>query len=90
MDTPPLSRIEIARSRAEAAKTYLAVGAGTVCGLLVLFLRAGGSAATTGTTSSDAAVTSSEVPYDDYSLGGGQIAQPSQSGGFPQAQSGTS
>ena len=97
MDVAPPSRIDVARSRAATAKRALAVGAAGVCGFLVLFLRAGDSGATAGTTVSNDDATSSELPYDDsygdYGdefFGGGSISQSSQSSGFPQARSGTS
>jgi hypothetical protein len=58
-------------------------------GALVLFLRT--DTATPGAaTESDSTVISDDYAYDDGSLGGGAISQPSQATGFPSAQTRTS
>lgn len=83
------SRIEAARHKAAVVKQGIAVGAVTLFGLLVLFLRAGHSTASNG-TSGEAVATAEDEAYDDGALGGGAIGQPSQSYGYPSAQTRTS
>src|SRR4051794_3114995 len=83
------SRIAAARHQAAVAKQALAVGAVTLFGLLVLFLRAGHSTASTPTAGQSAATAGDEA-YDDGLLGGGAISRPSPSYGYPSAETRTS